>query len=994
MNSAETRARRRAALTIGRFAAACLAALLVGAAEAPRAVLAQARPAPNVASAPAPPTEPFLRIEAGRHTGGVNRVAVDAAGQVLATASDDKTVRLWNPADGSPRGVLRLPIGPREEGEVYAVALTPDGKRAFAAGLTGFAWDRSFSIYLFDLERMALRGRLPGLPAPVNHLAVSPDGTRLAAGLGGTAGIRVWDATQGRLLFEDRNFQGPVRSVAFDARGRLAAASADGRVRLYDQQGRRLAEAVPEQGARPFGLVFSPDADVVAVAYENRLRVDLLSARTLARVASPDVSGLSGEGLLAVAWAPDGKGSVQLYAAGYARGTDGYVIRRWSDFGLGVPTDIPAARDAIPHMVALPTGGIAFAALDPGWGRIGPDGAVAIRPTPPIASFRAAREGRFAISNDGYTVEFFGRAQPLRFDALARRLAPAEATGALVQPRQAAQGLALANHKDSNGPTLNGVRLPLGQGEFSRSAALLPDGSGVLLGTDTSLRLFGRDGRQVAEVATPGAAWAVNVSGDGTVAVAGLGDGTLRWYGLAQGERLVERAALYPHADGVRWVLWTPEGFFDHADAGGKEMVGVHLNRAANQAPEWVSFAQAYRALYAPGLVRARLQGDASSLRTRLAELGDIRQRLDRQPAVAILSICTPLAGSGCPMLQPDQVRVPPGVDTLRISMRLTDRGLGVGAVDTFVNDRNVGRTQPAGVVAGASVDHTIDAPLDPGANEIQVRVYDSENTVFLETPPILVAAPVEPGQQQGRLFVLAVGIDKYAQPGADLRFAAADARTFVEAVRDHAAGLFRNVEVVSLFDAQATRANILGALEQLATQVRPQDTFFLYMAAHGVRSPVDDKFLFVPHDTDRRSAQTLAASALAEGQLIAALAKIPARNGFLFMDTCYSGQITAEALANVGHETGRFLLTASTSVQEALDSYDGRNGAFGYAVKEALAGRAPRDEDGIISALSLGDFVARRVGVLARERNHAQDAVFKSALRELRAFPVARVPR
>ena len=979
-------------MAVLRLAVLCLGVLLAaGAVSQPRPGVPGATPA----AAPAPPTEPFLRIEAGRHTGAVNRIAVDASGQLLATASDDKTVRLWNPADGKPLGVLRLPIGPREEGEVYAVALTPDGKRAFAAGLTGYGWDRAFAIYLFDLERMALRGRLPGLPAPVNHLAVSPDGTRLAAGLGGNAGVRVWDTSQGRLVFEDRAFQGPVRSVAFDARGRLAAASADGRVRVYDQQGRRIADAVPDQGGRPFGLVFSPDADVIALAYENRLKVDLLSARTLARVASPDVSGLAGEGLLSVVWAPDGKGGVQLYAAGYARGQDGYVVRRWADFGLGAPTDIAAARDAIPHMVALPTGGIAFAALDPGWGRINADGTVAIRPNPPIASFRAAREGRFAVSADGYTVEFSGRAQPLRFDALARRLGPAEQTGAgLAAPRLAAAGMQLANVKDSNGPTLNGARLVLGQGEFSRSAALLPDGSGLLLGTDTHLRLFGRDGRPLAEVATPGAAWAVNVSGDGTVAVAGLGDGTLRWYGLAQGERLVERAALYPHADGVRWVLWTPEGFFDHADAGGKEMVGVHLNRAANQAPEWVTFAQAYRALYAPGLVRARLQGDAASLRARLAELGDIRQRLDRQPAVSILSICTPIAGSGCPILPPDQVRVPPGVDTLRISMRLTDRGLGVGAVDTFVNDRNVGRSQPAGVVAGASVDHTVDAPLDPGANEIQVRVYDSDNAVFLETAPILVAAPMDAAQQQGRLFVLAVGIDKYAQPGADLRFAAADARTFVDAVREHAGGLFRNVEVVTLFDAAATRENILAALDRLSAQVRPQDTFFLYMAAHGVRSPVDDKFLFIPHDTDRRSAQTLAASALAEGQLIAALAKIPARNGFLFIDTCYSGQITAEALANVGHETGRFLLTASTSVQEALDSYDGRNGVFGFAVKEALSGRAPRDEDGVISALSLGDFVARRVGVLARERNHSQDAVFKSALRELRAFPVARVPR
>ena len=41
------------------------------------------------------------------------------------------------------------------------------------------------------------------------------------------------------------------------------------------------------------------------------------------------------------------------------------------------------------------------------------------------------------------------------------------------------------------------------------------------------------------------------------------------------------------------------------------------------------------------------------------------------------------------------------------------------------------------------------------------------------------------------------------------------------------------------------------------------------------------------------------------------------------------AGQITVDSLAAIGNETGRFLLAASTSVQEALDSYDDRNGVF-----------------------------------------------------------------
>jgi uncharacterized caspase-like protein len=138
---------------------------------------------------------------------------------------------------------------------------------------------------------------------------------------------------------------------------------------------------------------------------------------------------------------------------------------------------------------------------------------------------------------------------------------------------------------------------------------------------------------------------------------------------------------------------------------------------------------------------------------------------------------------------------------------------------------------------------------------------------------------------------------------------------------------------------------------------------------------------------------QTITDTAIDETTLISALANIRARDALLFLDTCYSGKVTADALANVGHETGRYLLAASSSVQEALDSYDEHNGVFAYAIHEALAGRAPHGADGIVSALSLGEYMSTRVGEVARQKGHDQDAVFKTAQQELRSFPVGRVP-
>ena len=117
-----------------------------------------------------PPEEPLLRIESGMHTAKIGRIAVDAAERYLVTGSSDKTVRVWELASGRLLKTLRVPIGEdANEGKVYAVALSPDG-RTVAAG--GWDWDSKDSIYLFDRQSGRLSRRISGLPNVINHLAL------------------------------------------------------------------------------------------------------------------------------------------------------------------------------------------------------------------------------------------------------------------------------------------------------------------------------------------------------------------------------------------------------------------------------------------------------------------------------------------------------------------------------------------------------------------------------------------------------------------------------------------------------------------------------------------------------------------------------------------------------------------------------------------------------------------------------------------------------
>ena len=100
-----------------------------------------------------PPGAPMLRLETGMHTALITRIGVDAANRYLVTGSHDKTVRVWDLATGRLLRTLRLPIDAGNEGKVYAVALSPDGRTVAAAEWTGYEWDGTTSIYLFEIGR-------------------------------------------------------------------------------------------------------------------------------------------------------------------------------------------------------------------------------------------------------------------------------------------------------------------------------------------------------------------------------------------------------------------------------------------------------------------------------------------------------------------------------------------------------------------------------------------------------------------------------------------------------------------------------------------------------------------------------------------------------------------------------------------------------------------------------------------------------------------------
>lgn len=271
-----------------------------------------------------------------------------------------------------------------------------------------------------------------------------------------------------------------------------------------------------------------------------------------------------------VEWSRDGQ---RLYGAGrYDDGSGRNPVRIWENGGKGSDRDVPIADNTVLDLKALSDGGLTFGTYDPAFGVLSASGAERWARRPEIADFRDNYEG-FQASFDGGTIRFayhqWGEA-PAVFSLAERRILEGVEDTLLHPPRTKAPGLDIQGWKDTINPTLNGAPLPLEKYERSRSVAIAPDGKHFLLGTEWSLGYFNREGQQQWEVPVPGVAWAVNIAGSGRVGIAAFGDGTIRWYSLADGKELL---AFFPHRDAKRWVLWNPAGFFN-ASPGGEALIG------------------------------------------------------------------------------------------------------------------------------------------------------------------------------------------------------------------------------------------------------------------------------------------------------------------------------------------------------------------------------------------------------------------------------------
>jgi WD40 repeat protein len=941
------------------------------------------------------PTAPFLRIETGMHGAAINDIAVDEADKAVVTVSDDKTVRVWSATDGALLTTVRAPIGPGPEGGLYAVALSPSGKTIAVGGYTGITWDGSSSIYLYNRQTGTWLGRIAlgaGADA-INRLAFSADGHYIAVATNDRRGLRIVDTRAQHITIVDPDYDDAIEWVNFAADGRLVTSSLDGTVRLYDATFKRVATWHAPGGAKPYATIFSDNGAAVAVGLLGGRAVEVLDGHTLTVLA--DARGARGKtgALSLVAWSADSK---TLYGAGtYSDGSGRKFVRSWPIAEPDKAVDTDVSDDTVTALGSLKSGGVVFASAEPAWGIIGADGKIAVRHDRMFADFRDG-DRDFAVSADGAVVAFdFARGgkHPARFDVLSGTLQLDPPAGAALKPPVTSAGATrLADWRNTTHPKLNGQPLALDANELARSGAVA--GDWAVLGTDYFLRAY-RGGEAKWQTAVPAPVWTVNLSGDGRLAIAGLGDGTIRWYRLADGAEIL---SLFAEPDGKHWVLWTPEGFFDHGE-GGEALIGYELNQLDQgrlKGSVFVRVEQLYSLFFRRDLVVKKFRGDSEAeIAAQLQRIGDVRSVLNRglPPAMKLTEYC--FAKDCQPVAPEDQSRgasgrLQPqdaGGPQVTLHFDVADRGGGIGKVIV----RNKGATEAAsggtrGVSNGVHDEERI-VKLQPGLNLIVLSAYNGTNEIETEPKerPALVLRYDPKIATKPTMRLLAVGIDAYT--GKDvpkLVNAAADAKGVAAVMRDDPKhDVFGSVDAVVLTDTDASLANIDKAFEELSSRTQPDDVVFVFLAGHGVA--LDGKYYFIPVDLPDTSDDAIRQHALTYDDLALRLSKFPTARTMVVLDTCYSGAFAVgDSVARdsrdqtvgkqISHDTGRFILAGSSSQQEALDGVDG-HGVFTEVLLKGLRGAADTQDagnhDGKVSIYELGQYTKAQVPALAAEIAH-----------------------
>ncbi len=230
-----------------------------------------------------------------------------------------------------------------------------------------------------------------------------------------------------------------------------------------------------------------------------------------------------------------------------------------------------------------------------------------------------------------------------------------------------------------------------------------------------------------------------------------------------------------------------------------------------------------------------------------------------------------------------------------------------------------------------------------------------AEGAYTLRVDPLEQAPLIVQEREGGRIYGVFAGISDYPGTDADLAYTDQDALRARDALVN-GVGMAPDNGIVLLND-QATIGNVRSAVERIAANIGPQDTFVFFYSGHGSRLERPDGPNSADPDGIDETIELYDGSVL-DDELSSLFDTVNAGTTLLVLDSCFSGGFAKDIVSRPGR-MGLFSSEEDVTSQVAAKFRAG--GYLSVFFEEALEGFADFDENGELTALELSEYLHDR---------------------------------
>lgn len=427
-------------------------------------------------------------------------------------------------------------------------------------------------------------------------------------------------------------------------------------------------------------------------------------------------------------------------------------------------------------------------------------------------------------------------------------------------------------------------------------------------------------------------------------------DGTLRIWDTITGKEKIKIISV----GSEDWVITNPTGFFEATE---NATNFVHFSKGLSV----FELDQFFEHFYKPNLLAYLLNGKNIDKTTI-----NIEEKIKTSPP-PVVEIIKPKMG------------IKTKEKEIEVQIKVTDTGGGINEIKLLHNGKRVNNDTRGFKKQETKNENSLikfyKVILISGENHLTCSAFSNER---IESKSDKIKVFYQGTLETSTSYILAIGINNYKNSKFNLNYAKADAEGFLKLIKQKSRNLFSNLEITTLLDNQATKMNILNALEDISKKSKPIDVFTFFYAGHG--SVVDNRFYLVTTENVRLyERQKLDSDAIYIGDFQNILKNIPALKQVIIIDACQSGAamesfaqrgaVEEKAMAQLSRSSGVHVLASSGSEQFASEYSQLGHGIFTYSLIMGLNGKADGSpKDGKVTIYELKSFLDDQVPLLAEK--------------------------